>query len=552
MMKAMMKAMTESLWRVEDQGARLAELTGEGPRAKEAPLRRDVRSLGVLLGRTLAEQAGVGLYDTVERLRHLTTEHRESAGGRVDVEGGSSAAAEGAEDLMARAEEIVAGVSLKEAYQLTKAFAIYFELTNLAETNHRKLRRRARTLAADVPALPGTFRGTLERLRDAGVGWRDVLELLGQIEVTPVFTAHPTEVARRTVLFKRRRIAEQLERLGRLPLSDAEAAAAERAIAREVTTLWQTDEIRRRKPTVTDEIKMGLDYYPSVLIDTLPEVYAELSVAFAQAYGVNLSADELPSLISFGSWIGGDRDGNPFVTAGTTREALSMARRTIIDYYLAAVDSLQEQLSLSALQVNVSARLGARLDDYAETLGGARAELEEHPPAESYRRFLACVLRRLRDAREVPASREGYEDAAAFIDDLRLVRESLNENGGEELAEGSLDPLLRRAEAFGFHLHTLDIRQHARVHASAVRELARGARFDRTADADAPAAVEEVDEKGADETHVGEAAVVVGELVEEIDGDGKLASEIPSTSEETAVLLDSLRAVAELKRAFPP
>jgi phosphoenolpyruvate carboxylase len=512
--------MTESLWRAENQAERLSELTGADPGLKDAPLRRDVRSLGLLLGKTLREQEGEKLYETVEMLRHLTSEHRDSEGARAD-DAERAASFDDQDALMARAEEVVRGVSLKEAYQLTKAFAIYFELTNLAETNHRKLRRRARTLAAGLPALPGTFRGTLERLRDAGFERQAVLELLGRVEVTPVFTAHPTEVSRRTILFKRRRISEHLERLGRLPLPDAEAIAAERDIAREITMLWQTDEIRRRKPTVTDEIKMGLDYYPSVLIGNLPEVYAEVTSAFKQVYGDELQARELPSLIKFGSWIGGDRDGNPFVTAETTREALSMARHTIIDFYLSAVDRLQEQLSPSALQVGVSTPLGARLEAYIETLGGVRAEVDEHPPAEIYRRFLACVLYRLRATREAPARPGGYEDVAAFAEDLRVVRESLSENRGEELAEGLLDPLMRQAETFGFHLHTLDIRQHARVHASAILELSRGARFDRS---------EEVSESAAE----------------------KVPEEIPGTSVETAALLDSLRAVAALKRAFSP
>ena len=509
--------MTKSLWQADDQAARLLELTSDDARAKELPLRHDVRSLGLLLGQMLREQAGEDLYDTVETLRRLTSEHRESQG---EFDGNEQNAPSDQTPLMAQADEIVTHVSVTQAYQLTKAFAIYFELTNLAETNYRKLRRRARTLAVHLPALPGTFRGTLERLRDAGIECHSALELLRRIEVTPVFTAHPTEVARRTILFKRRRIAEQLERFSRLPLADTEALTAERAIAREITSLWQTDEIRRRQPTVIDEIKMGLDYYPSVLIDTLPEVYAEMASAFSQVYGVRPDARQLPSVITFGSWIGGDRDGNPFVTVETTRAALLMARHTILDHYLTASDRLQEQLSLSVYQVSVSASLRARLEEYSERLSGAPVEMEKHPPAELYRNFFAFVLYRLRRARDVPVHPDGYADVTSFAADLRLVRESLCENEGGDLAEGLLDPLLRQAETFGFHLHSLDIRQHAHVHARAVRELAQGARFDASAD-----------------------------TMVAID---KSADEIPTTSVETVALLDSLRAVATLKRSFPP
>ncbi|MDQ3133264.1 MAG: phosphoenolpyruvate carboxylase, partial [Acidobacteriota bacterium] len=254
------RKVAKSLWQAEDQAARLAELTSGDPAVKELSLRRDVRSLGQLLGQTLKEQGGEELYNSVELLRSLTGEHRDSNAELATAAAGQNSPSEDI-DLMERAEDVVKHLNVVQIYQLTKAFAIYFELTNLAETNHRKQRRRARTLAANLPALPGTFRGTLERLRDTGIEWQDALDVLRRIGVTPVFTAHPTEVARRTILFKRHRIAEQLERLTRLPLSNAEAAAAQTAIAREITALWQTDDIRRRQPTVADEIMMGLDYY---------------------------------------------------------------------------------------------------------------------------------------------------------------------------------------------------------------------------------------------------------------------------------------------------
>jgi phosphoenolpyruvate carboxylase len=524
------------LWQAEDQAARLVELTSGDPAVKELPLRRDVRSLGQLLGQTLKEQVGEELFNTVELLRSLTGEHREANAAERATTGGQSSPSEDI-DLMARAEDVVKKLNVVEAYQLAKAFAIYFELTNLAETNHRKQRRRARTLAANLPALPGTFRGTLERLRDAGITWQDALGVLRRVGVTPVFTAHPTEVARRTILFKRRRIAEQLERLSRLPLPDAEAAAAQTTIAREITALWQTDDIRRRQPTVTDEILMGLDYYPAVLIRTLPDVYAEMASGFEQVYDARLEPRGLPCVVSFASWIGGDRDGNPYVTADTTREALLLARHTILDFYLKAVDHLQEQLSLSTHQVGISTRLQEKFKSYCETLTGAGAEVEGHPPAEIYRRFLAYVLYRLRSTREAPAGVDGYGDAASFIHDLVLIRESLAEHGGGELAEGLLDPLLRQAGTFGFHLHTLDIRQHARVHARAVRELAGGLRFDGEANAGQSLA----DRSATDENATGE----------NVTG-GNAIDHVPVVSAETAALLDSLRAVAKLKRTFAP
>src|SRR5271155_1706249 len=223
------------LWKADDQKARLSELTAQSDdSAKDSSLRRDVRSLGALLGRVLVEQAGKELFDTVEELRRLMIEHRE----RVQKSNST-------DELMARAEATISGMDLSRAYQVTKAFAIYFELANLAETNHRKRRRRARQLDQHRAALPGSFHGTLLRMKTAGISAEAALAALRQIMVTPVFTAHPTEVARQTVLLKRRRISEQLERLDRLPLTNGEARRCEEIIHSEIASLWQTDEVRQ-------------------------------------------------------------------------------------------------------------------------------------------------------------------------------------------------------------------------------------------------------------------------------------------------------------------
>ena len=247
------------LWKVDDQATRLAELTSQDRDLKEAPLRRDVRSLGRLLGEVLKEQVGDTLFSAVEELRLLLIEHRE-----LHAQPGHDIANK--RRLIERAEGIVAGLDITGAHQMAKAFAIYFELTNLAETNHRKRRRRAAQASPELLAQPGSFLGTLRRMREAGITQEQVFEWLAKIEVTLVFTAHPTEVARRTVLFKRKRIAAELEQLDRLPLTERSSEEHEQAILAEITALWQTDEVRRRQPTVRDEIRMGLDYYPSVFI----------------------------------------------------------------------------------------------------------------------------------------------------------------------------------------------------------------------------------------------------------------------------------------------
>ncbi|HEV7860463.1 MAG TPA: phosphoenolpyruvate carboxylase [Pyrinomonadaceae bacterium] len=502
-----MKKNRETLWGAADQEGRLAELASDEPEEKEAPLRRDVRSLGRLLGEVLQEQSGQTLFNAVEELRLLAIEYRETAqdsrqaGGEVP-----------AHELMRYAAQTVGGMELFEAYRMTKAFAIYFELTNLAETNHRKRRRRAAQLSPTHQPQPASIRGTLRRMREAGMSLETALEWLRRIEVVPVFTAHPTEVARRTVLFKRRRIAESLERLDQLPLTDAEAARLESAIKTEITALWQTDEIRRRPPVVRDEIKMGLDYYSDCLIATLPRLYEEFADAFRQVYECQLSADELPTFLRFGSWIGGDRDGNPYVTPESTRDALLMARQVILDHYLAAATELMDRLSPSARQAKVSPALLEALERYASRMPPVAFENKTRAADEIYRRYLDYVLLRLRRTRDEPSHAEAYLDADEYAADLRLMSESLSANGGERIARLLLDPLLRKINTFGFHLYSLDIRQHARVHARAVAELAGGT------------------------------------LVRE----SGLASLPDAPTDETRALLETFRMVAELKRQFPP
>ena len=416
---------------------------------------------------------------------------------------------------MNRAQRIVTELEVAEAHRMTKAFAIYFELTNLAETNHRKRRRRAAQVSPERQAQPGSFLGTLRRLRDAGIAKERVVDWLRQVEVTLVLTAHPTEVARRTVLFKRQRIAEELEQLDRLPLTERKAEEHEQAILAEITSLWQTDEVRRRRPTVRDEIKMGLDYYPSVLLEALPTLYEELADDFREAYGGDMSEKELPRVVRFGSWIGGDRDGNPYVTPTCTRDALHIARQTILDYYIKRMEDLIWRLSPSALQAGISAELQQSLEHYSKSISTGVSQ-NRHSPQEVYRQYLDYVLARLLLARDEPANTSAYVDANDLASDLRLVRESLAANGGERLARSLIDPLQRQVETFGFHLHTLDIREHARVHAHAREEISRIAVPERTAGSDAE----------------------------------KLHLPAPPSS-QTAGLLDSLRTVAELKRTYP-
>lgn len=580
-----------SHWTPNNWFERLAEIEGGDFDAKQAPLRRDIRSLGALLGQVLREQAGPELFGQVESLRRTAIARRE-AEAAGDLPGAQRYLEEA--HVLTRA----AASDPETAYKLARAFAFYFELINLAETNHRKRRRRAALLGAPVSSTErtasethardprvqrGSFRGTVRRLREAGHTRDSVLQLLQQICITPVFTAHPTEVARRSVMFKRRRIAELLEELDRIPLPATELRALEQALLAEITALWQTDDVRSARPTVRDEIRMALDFYEASIFATIPALYAELAAALdsefphaessvAQTAGEGWEAgmeqtapppehtasspgrtspgilspepvpassrrtpfSELPIVVRFGSWIGGDRDGNPFVTADTTADALGMARSLLHEHYLGELRELFEQLASSTHQAPISAALQLRLDSYLSQLRAAGAtEVGQHLPNEAVRLALACITMRL--GGEPPstmhrnlalgrdASLPAYPDAGALLDDLTLLRHSLAENRGERLAELFLDPLLLKVRTFGLHLQTLDIRQHARVHAVAMAELTAW--------------------------QVGQAP---GGDPEATPAPSSTPLQLPNAlSSETAEVLSTFRAVAKLKAAAP-
>jgi phosphoenolpyruvate carboxylase len=438
----------ELFWRAADQHQRLNELAGVPAELKEEPLRRDVRSLGHVLGNVIREQAGDILFQKVETLRKLSIAHRAD------------------QTSFAPAYDIIRNLSIDDAAALTKAFGIYFELTNLAETNHRKRRRRAAELFPEAPPQPGTFKGTLLRIQKAGTGFDETMATLRQILVTPVFTAHPTEVARRTVLWKRAQISQLLEAIDALPLDDAKAANIQQEIAAEITSLWQTDEVRHKPPSVFDEIYMGLDY-SQVLIDTVPGLYDAMSQAIRETWNTSVETHELPHLLQFGSWIGGDRDGNPFVTPECTETALNAARTSVIEFYIRTLDSLRKRLSSSITQTGISDELRDQLGHYSHYLGFETVDRPDEP----YRQFLSYIAFRLKLALNTRNDQRAYWFSHDFAADLRVLRESLLAHKGARVAQLLIDPLIRQVDTFGFHLHTLDIRQHARVHAAALHVL---------------------------------------------------------------------------------
>src|SRR6202789_3178975 len=438
-----------SLWTPTSWSDRLAELEARSGGAKDAPLRRDVRSLGTLLGQVLREQPGNALFSAVESLRRTAIARRE-AGAKGDV----PVAQSHLEQAQALTHEVAADA--RTAFFLARAFAFYFELINLAETNHRKRRRRSSLLEASAEPQRGSLRGTLRRLRDSGFSREITLALL--------------------------------EKLDGIPLPVTELDEIEAALLAEITALWQTDDVRHARPTVRDEVQMGLDYYDVSLFETVPVLYAEMASALdAEFPGPEpTQLAELPLVVRFGSWIGGDRDGNPFVTATTTVESLTMSRELVHDYYVAQLIALFDQLAPSTRQAPISTALRNRLAGYLEQLSAAGYAMSfvGQFPTEAVRMQIACMTLRLGGAPAGSMHRNlglpltttlpRYEAAAGLLEDLTLLRESLAENHGKRLAEQFIDPLLLAVRTFGLHLQTLDIRQHTRVDAAALKELKAG------------------------------------------------------------------------------
>jgi len=394
----------------------------------DAPLRRDVRLLGDLLGQVLVEQEGEPLLEDVERIRSLARAAR----------GGAD------EDELTAA---VAALPLDRQASVLRAFATYFQLANVAEQQHRIRRRRA--YAHEGRRLDDSLDASFARL--AGVSRHEIEE---RVSLRLVLTAHPTEAARRTVLTAHQRIAALLGELDD-PLL-ARRDAIERELAAEITMLWQTDEVRSQRPRVVDEIRNGLWFFEQSLIDAAESLLAD--------YRVHLP--DGPPPFGFGTWIGGDADGNPNATAATAGEALEGARRLLLTRYRDEVRSLAAAVGVSSRLIEVDGELLASIARDERELPEYAAEIGDQNVDEPYRRKLSFMWRRL--------DRDAYSSAEHFADDLALLDRSLRAHRGARIADGALAALRRRVELFGFHLATLDVRVHARdllVPDPRVREL---------------------------------------------------------------------------------
>jgi phosphoenolpyruvate carboxylase len=418
-------------------------------RDKDQPLRHDVRWLGELLGETLKEQGGPSLFECEEELRALSKRFR----------------AEPSPTHEEAINRLVAGLDIERATGLIRAFGLYFGLVNAAEQHHRVRRRLEIQQDPTSAAQPGSFVDTLDRLKERHVDADRVSKALERLHLGLVVTAHPTEPNRKTVLSKWLRIGNLLSERDAHPRLPATQRRVRAAIRSELVTLYQTDEVRERRPTVADELTSALFYFQSNLLAAVPRLHDELREALATAYSEDRF--RFPALVGFGTWIGGDRDGNPYVTADVTWQTLVRLRRTAGDHYLHALDGLWTRFSFSDRQAEPCAELIEAIDRHAVLLPELAARVRARNPHEPYRQLLALMRARLE------AYAEGdrpvrYAHAQDFLADLDLVDRALRAQGAGVVADQELLTLRRQVMAFGLHLAALDVRQNSAAHERAM------------------------------------------------------------------------------------
>ncbi len=411
---------------------------------KHEPLRDDVHALGAMVGEILREQGGEQLFELVELDRVAAIRARD---------GSQAARAELAACVRDRPPAL--------ARDLVRAFSTWFQVVNVAEQVHRIRRRRDYFLMDSQRPQPGGVQDAIAALQGRQLSLDEVLELIRSLRIEPVFAPHAIEASRRTLLRKQQRIAQRLlERLDP-SLTPHETRTVWNNVRMELTAAWQTEELPRERLTVADEREQILFYLVEILYRVVPAFYEEIAQALETVYGLAAGTARVPSILRFGSWAGGDMDGNPDVHAKSIRETLARHRQVIVGRYFVECQELAQRLSQSASRIAASAELGKRVEEYTRLLPGARAITPARHDRMPYRVFLAQIGERLRGIYEGRAN--SYESASQLREDIALIAASLRANKGVNAGLFYVERLLRRIDTFGFHLATLDVRQHASV-----------------------------------------------------------------------------------------
>lgn len=490
---------------------------GEGADA-DAQLRADIRQLGRILGDTVRDQEGADVFDLVERIRQTSIRfHRD-------------------DDKPARREleAILDGMSTAETVRIVRAFSYFSHLANIAEDHNNIRQRRAQDMAG-TSARAGTLECALIRAQDAGIDADALRAFFARAQVSPVLTAHPTEVRRKSTIDREMEIASVLDIRERTQMTADELSASDEQLRRAVVTLWQTNLLRRTKLTVLDEVANGLSFYDYTFLREVPRLHCALEDRLAEQGGKVAEAQDAPELATFfkmGSWIGGDRDGNPFVTAEVMRGALRMHSTRALRFYLSELHELGAELSLAAHLADVSPDLRA--------LAQQSPDPSPHRSGEPYRLAVSGIYARLAATAlklKIETSRPPVGDAAPYAGpdelarDLDVLHASLVANNSLVIARGRLRHLRRAVDCFGFHLAALDMRQNSAVHERTITELFEAA---------AP---------GTNYKDLREDKRI-GLLSRELNTARPLASPFVAYSEETIKELAVLRAAAEAHAIF--
>jgi len=432
-------------------------------------LRARVRLFGILLGEVLREQVGEKTFTIVERLRrgYIKLGHKPDAA------------------LSQRLGRLIESLQPETLGDVVRAFSIYFVLVNIAEEAFQH-RQRRRIAGKGGELWEGSFDHTLRGFLQRGIAPQQLQNILDDAAYIPVFTAHPTESKRLVIMNLLRRIFVTSEMLDapRRSLDQYENTVS--ALKTQIQTLWKTEEVRAVRPEVRNEIRLGQHYFQRSLFEAVPQIFRRLDAGIRRIYTQHedYHGIQLPAFLHFGSWIGGDRDGNPFVTPDVTRLALRMAQQTILREYIRRVDELISELAFSNRFCNPNWAFSESLNKDITLCKSLFCDNPRRFEDEPYRRKLFIMRERLKlnlqhaesliEGRETTDSTGGYPNEEAFVRDLKLISDSLRSHGDKAAAEGGLKDLIHLAETFGFYLSHLDIRQESSIHTAAVAEIVEG------------------------------------------------------------------------------
>ena len=417
---------------------------------KDQALRDDVRTLGAMIGELIAEQGGPELFDFVENARLRSIRRREDN----EIAG---------EELSA----LVENLDPEFALSVIRSFSTYFQIVNTAEKVHR-IRRRREYLRDVNLYQPGSLEDILVKLKASGLEPGKLQDLLDSMLIEPVFTAHPTEPTRRTMLRKEQNIVRHLVDMLNPTMTPQETSAALANIRLLITTGWQTEEHPSEQMTVADELEHVLFFLTDVLYRAVPPFYEDIEAAVQRIYGQDADDITVPPLLHFASWVGGDMDGNPNVNAKTIRATLARQRSLILDLYYNECAALSAKLSQSTGSVEVSDELLAKIDEYRGVFQNAWHAVPARHRNMPYRVILRLIQQRLQSTYDDDVF--PYEKVRQFEADIRIIADSLRTHKGEHAGLFTVERLLRRIQTFGFHLATLDVRQDARVHRQVIGE----------------------------------------------------------------------------------